>query len=70
MLGNVQEWCRDWYAKDYQQHDKQNTSARVVRGGSWQSNAAGCRAARRQANDLNRRNIVTGFRVVVRLREQ
>jgi formylglycine-generating enzyme required for sulfatase activity len=41
MVGNVAEWCRDWYAEDYYKssplHDPQGPSSgglRVVRGGS------------------------------------
>lgn len=48
MHGNVAEWCKDWYDKDYQNRDQGDNLKRVVRGGSWNSNARDCRAARRQ----------------------
>ncbi len=55
MHGNVQEW----------------TSDHTVRGGSWQSNAANCRAAARaqmskEAGSSNQ----TGFRLILRFKEK
>ena len=54
MHGNVYQWCKDWYGKDYYQNsDKKdpqgpdNGSARVLRGGSWDDVARFCRAAYR-----------------------
>jgi len=68
MHGNVLQWCKDWYDKDYQYRDKKDTSNRVARGGSWLFDAQDSRAARRQSFDPATRGSPIGFRVVVRLR--
>ena len=50
MSGNVHEWCYDWYSSSYYSSSPQTNpkgaasgSDRVNRGGSWYSNAGGCR---------------------------
>ena len=53
MDGNVSEWCQDVYAEDYYQsapsdnprgpEAENQTSKRVMRGGSWKSSADMCR---------------------------
>ena len=70
MHGNVLQWCKDWYDKDYQNQDKKDTSQRVARGGGWFVGAPACRAACRLSVDPAARGSGLGFRVVVRLRTE
>jgi formylglycine-generating enzyme required for sulfatase activity len=70
MQGNVLQWCKGWYDKDYQDKDKKDSLQRVARGGAWLFGAPGCRAAKRQPVEPAVRGSATGFRVVVRMREQ
>ncbi len=56
MHGNVCEWCLDQYFADgYKKHGAENPFfpvtkeyPQVVRGGSWEADAAGCRSAARE----------------------
>jgi formylglycine-generating enzyme required for sulfatase activity len=70
MHGNVLQWCKSWYDKDYQDKDKKDSLERVARGGAWLFGAPGCRAAKRQPVEPTARGSGLGFRVVVRLREK
>ncbi|NLI45983.1 MAG: formylglycine-generating enzyme family protein [Acidobacteria bacterium] len=70
MLGNVWEWCWDWYAAyptvamtDYAGPD--SGVRRVLRGGAWDCNARYCRAANRESHDVLLVSLPTiGFRLV------
>lgn len=70
MLGNVAEWCLDWYAP-YPKGpvtDPQGPpsgSYRVLRGGDWSSTADECRSSSRGYESPDYGNLTTGFRVVL-----
>ncbi len=74
MHGNVWEWCQDEY-RPYEELDDKNIletenileSARVLRGGSWSSDARSCRAAYRGRIAPGLRYYIFGFRVAFRL---
>ncbi|MFC2155208.1 formylglycine-generating enzyme family protein [Acidobacteriota bacterium] len=72
MVGNVREWCLDWYGADYYLTSPAKNpmgsatgSHRVIRGGCNWDRAFGIRSARRAnaANNYASRNV--GFRVVM-----
>lgn len=68
MSGNVWEWCNDWKV-DYTNGSQYNPKGpkygnfRVLRGGSWGSNAGNCRVSNRNRNSPDKREIDYGFRL-------
>lgn len=72
MHGNVMEWCQEWrgeYPHDRVMNSEWNGPAngthRIVRGGSWASDAKDCRcAARRARSPSGPRNRHIGFRLL------
>lgn len=67
-LGNVYEWCGDWYVADLGDEavtdptGPDSGSTRVVRGGSWINVAEHARAANRSAYDPGLRDDSVGLR--------
>lgn len=71
MLGNVFEWCADWFSSDYYQNcpatdppGPASGSNRVFRGGCWYAPARYCRVAYRGRNAPGHRGADLGFRLL------
>ncbi len=71
MIGNVSEWCEDWYGK-YIIDDLSDPmgpsegGGKVVRGGNHNSSVKRCRSASRGSANPTRRSSRIGFRLCLR----
>ena len=75
MHGNVREWTSDWYAPyprgaSRDPRGPASGTTRVVRGGSWLSDANGVRCAARESHAPAERQGTIGFRVAADLTGQ
>ncbi|WP_079913074.1 formylglycine-generating enzyme family protein [Paenibacillus sp. 32352] len=71
MYGNIQEWCKDWYAAPYPQgnaSDPQGPNSgdsRVLRGGAWGDDFTMVRSTYRNASGTDAKTPGIGFRVAM-----
>lgn len=70
MLGNVSEWCSDWYGV-YSERKASNPKGppkganHVLRGGSWNDSERSCRETDRYWMNSDDRYVFCGFRLVL-----
>jgi formylglycine-generating enzyme required for sulfatase activity len=71
MIGNVSQWCSDWYFEKLPGGNvtdpvgPDSGSYRVLRGGCWGDTAAICRSASRLANHPALTGSLFGFRLAL-----
>ncbi len=72
MMGNVFEWCEDWYDEDYYKNSPgadpkgaDKGEGRSLRGGSWSNSAGGCRLSFRSDYNPDGGFSRIGFRLVL-----
>lgn len=86
MLGNVAEWCSDYYSEDPLDLMNQTASAeletvsdftgpsrgesKVIRGGSWADDEKLCRSASRAKLNPGKASETVGFRLVMKIAEK
>jgi formylglycine-generating enzyme required for sulfatase activity len=73
LVGNVAQWCYDWYNPNFYEFSPPPTSKsygpeegeqRVIRGGSWLEELPACQVSSRQAARENTRTSQVGFRII------
>lgn len=66
MIGNVEEWCSDWYVSDYLDIDSSLYQYKIVKGGSWNSNSYECYSNQRnESHPKYGHSNKIGFRLVL-----